>query len=76
MAFVGTRTYGPDPSPIVKTKAVSELQSRIAPENFALLRQTAHNLLKQESCRGINVRRKINKAGWDNEFLLRILLGV
>jgi predicted transposase YbfD/YdcC len=47
-----------------------------APENFALLRQIAHNLLKQESSKGISIRRKIKKAGWDNEFLIRILLGV
>ena len=47
-----------------------------APENFALLRQIAHNLLKQESSKGISIRRKIKKAGWDNDFLLRILLGV
>jgi len=47
-----------------------------APENFALLRQIAHNLIKQESSRKVSVRRKINKAGWDNRFLARILAGV
>jgi predicted transposase YbfD/YdcC len=46
------------------------------PENFALLRQIAHNLIKQESSRKVSVRRKINKAGWDNEFLARIVGGV
>jgi predicted transposase YbfD/YdcC len=44
-----------------------------APENFALLRQIAHNLIKQESSKNVSVRRKINKAGWDNDFLARIL---
>lgn len=44
-------------------------------ENFALLRQVAHNLLKQESSRGISIRRKIKKAGWDEDFLLGVLLG-
>ena len=47
-----------------------------APENFALLRQIAHNLIKRESSRNVSVRRKINKAGWDNDFLARILGGV
>ena len=47
-----------------------------APENFALLRQIAHNLIKQESSKKVSVRRKINKAGWDNEFLARIVAGV
>ena len=47
-----------------------------APENFALLRQIAHNLIKQESSRKFSVRRKINKAGWDNDFLARIVAGV
>ena len=45
-------------------------------ENFALLRQIAHNLIKQESSKKISVRRKILKAGWENDFLLRILIGV
>ena len=45
-------------------------------ENFALLRQIAHNLIKQESSKKISVRRKINKAGWDNQFLARILAGI
>lgn len=47
-----------------------------APENFAMLRQIAHNLIKQESSRKVSVRRKINKAGWDNDFLARIVAGV
>jgi predicted transposase YbfD/YdcC len=45
-------------------------------ENFALLRQMAHNLLKQESSKGVSVRRKMKKAGWDEDFLIGILVGV
>ena len=33
-------------------------------------------LFKQESSKTVSVRRKINKAGWDNEFLARILAGI
>lgn len=47
-----------------------------APENLALLRQIAHNLIKQEPSASFSVRRKINKASWDNHFLARILGGV
>ncbi len=46
-----------------------------APENFAMLRQIAHNLIKKESSKNISVRRKVNKAGWDNDFLTRIVAG-
>lgn len=46
-----------------------------APENFALLRQIAHNLLKKESSKNVSIRRKIKKAGWDNSFLDRIVAG-
>jgi hypothetical protein len=45
-------------------------------ENFALTRQIAHNLLKQEHSKDISIRRKIKKAGWDENFLTRILTGV
>lgn len=47
-----------------------------APQNFALVRQMAHNLLKQESSKGFSIRRKMKKAGYDTGFLTRILLGV
>jgi len=47
-----------------------------APQNVALLRQIAHNLIKQESSKNVSVRRKIKKAGWDNDFLARIVAGV
>lgn len=45
------------------------------PENFALLRQIAHNLIRRESSKKVSIRRKINKAGWDNCFLARIVAG-
>ena len=45
------------------------------PENFALIRQIAHNLIRQESSKKVSIRRKINKAGWDNDFLARIVAG-
>ena len=47
-----------------------------APENFALLRQVAHNLIKQESSKGLSIRRKMRKAAYDTDFLTRILVRV
>lgn len=46
------------------------------PENFAILRQIAHNLLKQESSQKVSIRRKINKSCWDNDFLARVIGGL
>jgi predicted transposase YbfD/YdcC len=44
-----------------------------APENLAIVRRIALNLLKQEKTnkRGISCRRKV--AGWSNQYLLRVL---
>jgi len=44
-----------------------------APANFALLRHTALNLLRQEKS-PMSLKAKQKQAGWDNDFLLRVLL--
>ena len=51
----------------------SRIRKDNAPANFALLRQIALNLLRQEkTCKnGIAVKR--SKAGWDDAYLLRVL---
>ena len=43
-------------------------------ENFSLLRLFCLNLIKQDA-RKIAIRRKQNIAGWDEEYLLSLLLG-
>ena len=45
-----------------------------ADENFAIARHIAVNKLKNETTlkRGIKGKRK--KAGWDNEYLIKVLL--
>lgn len=59
--------------------AFREDESRIrtghGPENIGLLRKIALNLLKQETTckRGIAAKRKV--AGWDHDYLLRVLSG-
>lgn len=47
-----------------------------APENFALIRQIAHNLLKlKQTTDNRSVRRKINLCCWDNDFLASVVAG-
>jgi predicted transposase YbfD/YdcC len=56
--------------------AFREDESRIrkghAPENFAVLRHMALNLLKKEPSRK-SIRRKRLRAGWDKDYLIKIL---
>ena len=56
--------------------AFREDESRIrkdhAPENFAILRHMALNLLRKETS-AKSIKRKRLRAGWDNEYLTRVL---
>ena len=58
---------------------MNEDQSRVrkdhAPENLALLRRLALNLIKKTKRPKASVRGSIKKAGWDNSFLEAILVG-
>ena len=44
-------------------------------ENFALIRQMALNLLKREDSPKLSLTSKRLKAGWDNDFLLKVVSG-
>lgn len=59
--------------------AFREDESRIrkdhGPQNFALLRKIALNLLKAETSAKIGVKEKRLKAGWDHQYLIRVLFG-
>jgi predicted transposase YbfD/YdcC len=44
-----------------------------APENFAIVRRIALNLVKQEKSTRAGVQNKRLRAGWDNEYLLKTL---
>lgn len=57
--------------------AFREDESRIrkdhAPQNMALLRQLALNLLKQEKTAKVGIAAKRKMAGWDNTYLLKVV---
>jgi predicted transposase YbfD/YdcC len=44
-----------------------------APENLALIRKLTHNLLQQEKTLKRGIKTKRRKAGWDRNYLLKIL---
>jgi len=44
-----------------------------APENFAILRHIALNLLKNETSEKKSIKRKRLKAGWDNSYLKKVI---
>lgn len=53
----------------------SRVRKDHAPQNLAILRQIALNLLKQESTRQRGIKGKRLIAGWDEAYLLKVLLG-
>jgi predicted transposase YbfD/YdcC len=59
--------------------AFREDESRIrkdnSPENFAVLRHIALNLIRQEKSSKRSIKGRRLKAGWDNSYLERVLFG-
>ncbi len=59
--------------------AFNEDRSRVrkdnAPQNFAVLRHMALNLLKQEHTVKAGIKAKRLKCGWDADYLLKVLAG-
>lgn len=51
----------------------SRMRQGNAAENFSRLRRIALNLLKQDKTRKVGIKAKRRRAGWDEDYLLRIL---
>lgn len=51
----------------------SRLRKANGPQNFAVLRHIALNALKQETSTKLGVKNKRLKAGWDEDYLLKVL---
>jgi predicted transposase YbfD/YdcC len=58
--------------------AMQQDQTRIrtghAPENLAIVQQLALNLLKQERTEKLGIKNKRLAAGWDHDYLLRVIM--
>lgn len=53
----------------------SRIRKDNAPENFAVLRHIALNMIKRETSSRKSIKSKRLRAGWDNDYLLKILAG-
>jgi predicted transposase YbfD/YdcC len=53
----------------------SRIRKDNAPENLAIIRRIALNLLNQEKTVKTGIKSKRSKAGWDNDYLLKVLIG-
>jgi predicted transposase YbfD/YdcC len=51
----------------------SRIRKNNAPENFAVLRHIALNMIKNETSLKKSIKSKRLRAGWDNNYLLKIL---
>ena len=51
----------------------SRIRKEHAPENLAIIRHIALNLLKQEQTLKVGVKNKRKNAGWDETYLLKVL---
>ena len=68
--------YGSPAKPsMIGQSHLSRVRTDHAPENFAILRHMALNLLKQESTAKVDIKAKRLKAAWDRTYLLQVLPG-
>jgi hypothetical protein len=51
------------------------VRTEYADENFAVMRHIALNLLKRDTSLKVGVKSKRLAAGWDHDYLLKLLAG-
>jgi len=51
----------------------SRVRKDHAPENFAVMRQFALNLIKQDDSLDVGIKAKRKRAGWDQRYLIQLL---
>lgn len=51
----------------------SRIRKELAPQNFAVLRHIALNMIKKETTLKKSIKSKRLRAGWDNDYLLKVL---
>lgn len=54
-------------------KMIRELEKIMLLKTSAIIRHIALNLLKQDKSVKDSIKSKRNRAGWDNDYLLKIL---
>ena len=74
--YVGLRRFAPQPRPTVDVSFNEEqnrLRSGYAAENISLINKISLNLLKNERSVKVGIKNKRLKAGWDNDYMMKVL---
>jgi predicted transposase YbfD/YdcC len=53
----------------------SRVRKRNAPDNMAVLRHIALNMIKKETKTKGSIKSKSRRAGWDDDYLLKVIAG-
>ena len=54
----------------------SRVRKNHGPQNLATLRNISHNMLKRETSLKVGIQGKRLQAGWREDYLLKVILGL